>query len=346
MTKYGNSDYAYYSPSGFAYYYEFNSDLESLSSRNTDGENHSLLAYKDFRHAISLAVDRSDFVSTFYPASEVCFGLLSSVYIYDPDTGETYRNSEAAKKALCEAYGTSDIDQFTGYDKEAAAELFQSAYEQCLADGNISETDTVVINFHQYGSDETYIKLLNFLQESIDAATVGTDLEGRVRVDLIEDQDNATSLQTGIADMICYSWGGSDLDPYAMMECWCSDTLLREYGFDPYTVTATINVNGSDITMTLNQWFEELYNGTYATADSDTRNTILAGMEGKIISEYIAVPLYDSNSAGMYSLRTVLGSDEYINSVIGYGGIAYITYTMDDAEWDEYCAQNNYQLEY
>jgi oligopeptide transport system substrate-binding protein len=346
MTKYGNSDYAYYTPSGFAYYYEFNSDLDSLSSRNSEGENHSILAYTDFRHAISLSVDRSDFVSTFYPASEVCFGLLSSVYIYDPDTGETYRNSEAAKEALSKAYGTSDIDQFTGYDKEAASELFQSAYEQCLADGNISENDTVVINFHQYGSDGTYIKLLNFLQESIDAATVGTDLEGRVRVDLIEDQDYSSSLQNGIADMICYSWGGSDLDPYAMMECWCSDTLLREYGFDPYTVTATINVNGSDVTMTLNEWFEELYNGTYATADSDTRNTILAGMEGTIISEYIAVPLYDLNTAGMYSLRTVLGSDEYINSIIGYGGIAYITYTMDDAEWDEYCAENNYQLEY
>jgi oligopeptide transport system substrate-binding protein len=346
MATYGSSDYTYYSPSGFAYYYEFNVDLDSLKSRETEGENHSILAYKDFRHAISLAVDRANYVSTFVPASETCFGLLSSVYIYNPDTGETYRNSEPAKEALCEAYGVSDISELTGYDKEAAKELFQSAYDQCLADGNISETDNVVINFHQYGSDEIYIKLLNFLQEAIDEATVGTDLEGRVTVQLIEDQDYAGSLTNGVADMICYAWGGSDLDPYAMMECWCSDTLLREYGFDPYTETATIEVDGSEMTKTLNEWYNELYNGTYATADVDTRNQILAGMECALLEEYIAVPLYDANSAGMYSLRTVLGSEEYINSVIGYGGIGYVTYTMDDAEWEQYCADNNYQLAY
>jgi oligopeptide transport system substrate-binding protein len=346
LDTYGSSDYTYYIPQGFAYYYEFNVDLDSLKSRETAGENHSILAYKDFRHAISLAVDRAKYVSTFVPASEVCYGLLSSIYIFDPDSGETYRESAAAKQALCNAYGVSDISELTGYDKEAAKELFQSAYEQCLADGNISETDNVVINFHQYGSDEYYIKLLDFLEESIAEATVGTDLEGKVTLSLIEDQDYASSLKNGTADMICYSWGGAELDPYAMMECWCSDTLLREYGFDPYTETATITVDGNEQTMTLNEWYNELYTGSYASVDSETRLQVLAGIEQALIESYIAVPLYDLNSAGMYSLRTVLGSEEYINSVIGYGGIAYMTYTMDDAEWEAYCAENNNQLNY
>jgi ABC-type transport system substrate-binding protein len=346
METYGSSDYTYYTPGGFAYYYEFNVDLASLQSRETEGENHSILAYEDFRHAISLAVDRAKYVSTFTPVSDPCYGLLSSVYICDPDTGETYRNSEWAKAALCDVYGVSDESELTGYDKDAAAALFQSAYDACLADGNISETDNVVINFHQYGSDEYYIKLLNFLEEAITDATVGTSLEGKVSLQLIEDQTYDSSLKNGIADMICYAWGGADMDPYAMMECWCSDTLLREYGFDPYTETATISVNGTEITMTLNEWFNELYSGTYATVEEDTRTQILAGMEAAILKTYITVPLYDLNSAGMYSMRTVLGSDEYINSVIGNGGIAYMTYTMDDAEWDAYCADNNYQLPY
>jgi oligopeptide transport system substrate-binding protein len=346
METYGSSDYTYYTPGGFAYYYEFNVDLDSLKSRETTGENHSILAYEDFRHAISLAVDRAKYVSTFTPVSDTCYGLLSSIYICDPDTGETYRNSEWAKAALCDVYGVSDVSELTGYDKDAAAALFQSAYEQCLADGNISETDNVVINFHQYGSDEYYIKLLNFLQEAISDATVGTDLEGKVTIQLIEDQTYDSSLKNGIADMICYAWGGADMDPYAMMECWCSDTLLREYGFDPYTETATISVNGEELTMTLNEWFNELYYGTYATAENDTRIQVLAGMEAAILKTYITVPLYDLNSAGMYSMRTVLGSDEYINSVIGYGGIGYITYTMDDEEWDQFCADNDYQLPY
>jgi oligopeptide transport system substrate-binding protein len=346
METYGSSDYTYYTPGGFAYYYEFNVDLESLKSRETEGENHSILAYEDFRHAISLAIDRSKYVSTFTPVSDPCYGLLSSIYICDPDTGETYRNSEWAKAALCDVYGVSDESQLSGYDKEAAAALFQSAYDQCLADGNISETDKVVLNFHQYGSDDDFVKRLNFLEEAIADATVGTSLEGRVSLQLIEDQDYSSSLQNGIADLICYAWGGSDMDPYAMMECWCSDSLLREYGFDPYSEMATLTVNGEEITMSLNAWFNELCSGTYATADEDTRTQILAGMEGAILKTYITVPLYDLNSAGMYSMRTVLGSDEYINSVIGNGGIAYMTYTMDDAEWDKFCEENNYQLPY
>jgi oligopeptide transport system substrate-binding protein len=346
IATYGSSDYTYYIPQGFAYYYEFNVDLDSLKSRETDGENHSILAYKDFRHAISLAVDRSKYVSTFTPISEVSYGLLSSSYICDPDSGEVYRESEWAKNAICNAYGVSDESELTGYDKEAARALFQSAYEQCLADGNISETDKVVLNFHQYGSGETYTKLQDFLQEAITEATAGTDLEGKVTIASIEDTDYASSLKNGIADMICYSWGGADLDPFAMMECWCSDSLLREYGFDPYTETATIEVNGEEITNTLNTWFTELYTGSYATVDLDTRTQILAGMEEAIIESYIAIPLYDLNGAGMYSLRTILGSEEYINSVMGFGGLAYITYTMDDAEWEDYCAENNYQLPY
>jgi ABC-type transport system substrate-binding protein len=346
MATYGSGDYTYYTPGGFAYYYEFNIDLDSLKSRETAGENHSILAYEDFRHAISLAVDRSKYVSTFVPASDPCYGLLSSVYICDPDTGETYRDSEWAKQALCDVYGVSDESEITGYDKEAAKKLFQSAYEQCLADGNISADDKVVLNFHQYGSDEYYIKLLDFLENAITEATVGTDLEGKVSLQLIEDQSYDSSLKNGTADMICYAWGGADLDPYAMMECWCSDSLLREYGFDPYTETATITVDGEELTMTLNEWFNELYTGTYATADTDIRTQILAGMENAILKEYITVPLYDWNTAGMYSQRIVLGSEEYINSVIGFGGIGYITYTMDDAAWDAYCAENNYQLTY
>lgn len=346
MDSYGSSDYVHYMPETFAYHYSFNTDLDALKAEETPGENHSIIAYKDFRHAVSLAVDRSEYVSSITSSSEVGFGLLSYVYVCDPDTGELYRDSEYAKQALCDAYGASDESEITGYDKEAAAALFQSAYEQCLADGNISETDVVSIDFHTYGSENYYVKLVDFLQNAISEATVGTDLEGKVTVNMVEDMDYYNNMLSGLVDVTLASWGGSDMDPYSIMECYCSDSLLQEYGFDPYTVTAAIEVNGEEITKTLNEWYVALCQGEYKIADTDTKNQILAGMERALIEEYAVVPLYYLTSSALYEQRIMLGSDEYVNSLLGFGGIEYITYTMDDAEWAAYCAENNNQLTY
>ena len=262
-------------------------------------------------------------------------------------SGETYRSNQYVEQALCRVYGASSVDQITGYDPEKASALLQSAYDQCLADGNISDTDKVVLDFHQYGSDDFYIKITNFVQAALDKAAVGTSLEGRITVNLVEDPDYYDNMVNGLCDISMPGWGGSDMDPYAMMECWCDSGLLLEpYGFDPYTETATINVNGEEITMTLNEWYEALCMGEYTTAGTDTRNQILAGMEEAMLKLYFTIPIYDTNYATLYAQRIVLGSEEYINSLVGRGGLMAMTYTMDDAEWTEYCASQNNQLTY
>ena len=262
-------------------------------------------------------------------------------------SGETYRSNQYVEQALCRVYGASSVDQITGYDPEKASALLQSAYDQCLADGNISDTDKVVLDFHQYGSDDFYIKITNFVQAALDKAAVGTSLEGRITVNLVEDPDYYDNMVNGLCDISMPGWGGSDMDPYAMMECWCDSGLLLEpYGFDPYTETATINVNGEEITMTLNEWSEALCMGEYTTAGTDTRNQILAGMEEAMLKLYFTIPIYDTNYATLYAQRIVLGSEEYINSLVGRGGLMAMTYTMDDAEWTEYCASQNNQLTY
>ena len=71
-----------------------------------------------------------------------------------------------------DVYGVSDLADLTGYDKEEASKLFVAAYEQCLADGNIAETDTIMIEYHTFGSDASDQKAVDYLQTSIDAAAV------------------------------------------------------------------------------------------------------------------------------------------------------------------------------
>ena len=47
------------------------------------------------------------------------YGLLNYMYVYDPDTGARYRDSEQAKKALTDFYGVDKEEDITGYDLKA-----------------------------------------------------------------------------------------------------------------------------------------------------------------------------------------------------------------------------------
>lgn len=346
MATYGTSDYVYYQPDSYTYNYTINSDFDTLKSLEQEGQNHTILSYKDFRKGISLCMDRSDYTASTTAGSVPAFGLLNDIYMSDPEAMTVYRESDQAQQVLKEAYGVENLDDLTGYDKEQAAQLFVSAYEQCLADGNITETDNILIEYHTFGSTAADQKGVDYLQKAINAAIAGTVLEGRVEVKLVEDPDLYSNMANGQVDLALTSWGGSTLDPYSLMECYLDPNYKGEYGYDPMTDEATINVNGEEITMTTNEWLVELLYGSYATADVDTRVTILAGLEKAVLLQYDAIPLYALTSCILYSQRVVLGSSEYVNSVIGFGGIQYMTYTMNDAEWAAYCAENNNQLSY
>ena len=345
MEKYGTSDFAYYTPTSNTYYLALNTDFDMLRSRETAGVNKTILTYIDFRKAMSLSFDRTDYVMSCTACSDPAFGLLNDVYVCDPISGLAYRDSEYAQQTLCDVYGVEDVDDLTGYNKEEAARLLQSAYEQCLADGNISDTDIVEIEYHVYGTDSANQKMVDYIEDAMLSAAEGTSLEGRIKFRLVEDQDYYTSMQNGQDDMINGAWGGAEMDPYSMMICWTDPDYIMEYGFDPYQ-DLTISVQGEEITMSYYDWYNELYNGTYAIAELDVRNEILAGMEKGLLLNYHMIPIFSSCGASLASHRIVYGSEDYINSIVGRGGIQFMTYTMDDADWAAYCAEQNNQLSY
>ena len=349
MEKYGTSDYVYYSPNSYTYSFSINSDFDALKALDDEGEegrNRTILSYKDFRKAISLCMDRSDYTASTTAGSVPGYGLLNDIYMSDPENMVRYRDTEQAQQVLKDVYGVSDLADLTGYDKEEASKLFVAAYEQCLADGNISETDTIYIEYHTFDSEAISHKMVDYLQQSVEAAVEGTVLEGRIEFKLLEDPDLYYNQPNGLVDIAQTSWGGSDLDPFSLMECYVDPGYKGEYGYDPMTDEITINVNGEDLTMSTNAWHVELMYGAYATADMDTRLDILAALEKAVLLQYDAIPLYAQTACVLYSHRVVLGSSEFINSVLGFGGIQYMTYTMNDAEWAEYCAENNNQLTY
>lgn len=346
IDQYGTSDYLYYEPQSYTSKLSLNGDLEALQKEDQDGVNHSILSYADFRHAISLSLDRDAFAATCTAGHEAGYGIINYSYTADPETGLLYRDTEPAIQTLLTFYGAEDESEITGYDKDAASALFQSAYDAAVADGILAETDTVEIDLHLYQTDETYVRICDFIQEAIDEATVGTDLEGKVTVNLVGDENYYDNMKTGTVDAAITTWGGSSMNPFDIAECYCTDNMKNEYSFHPETEKCTITVDGEEITKTYYDWYEALTQGEYKTASVDTKVQVLAGLELGWLDTYMMIPIYYRNQANMISQRTVYGTEEYSNSVMGYGGIAYLTYTMDDAEWEEYCAENNNQLTY
>lgn len=345
MGTYRSSDYIVFTPETYTSKITFNSDKKALKDRESAGINKTLLSYTEFRKGLSLAIDRTEFAAQVTATHKAGYGLLNYNYVSDPETGELYRNTPQAQAALTNYYGVESEDQITGYDKEQAAELMTNAYNEALANGDIKDTDKVELEFLVYNSDDTYVKVVNFIQEAFSAAAVGTPLEGKIVVKMTADADYYDHAQQGQFEMIISTWGGSSLDPFGIMECYAVEGKLFEYGFKPNKEKLTIDVNGESITKTFYDWYDALCNGEYAVADIDTRVTILAAMEQFVLDKNCTTPLYYRTSATLYSRKVILGTDTFVQ-VVEFGGVRSMTYAYDDAAWEAYCAENNNQLTY
>ena len=347
MDTYRTSDFVIYTPESNTTKLTFNSSKEALTAlQEAAGSNinMTLLAYKDFRQAIALSIDRTEFAEQCTATHQAGYGLLNYMYVYDPETGALYRESEQAKQALCNVYEVSDESEITGYNKDKAAELYQAAYDAAVAAGDLDEDDIVQIDFHMYQSDDSYMRIFNFIQDAIDEATVGTSLEGRVQLEFIEDPDYYNSATAGNFGMILSTWGGAAMDPYSMTQCYADPTVLNEYGFDPYT-DVTLTVDGEEITKTYYDWYVAVTTGEYARASNDTKLQILAGFEEAFLKTYVCTPIYYRTAASLMSRKVVNATDEYVQ-LVDFGGIAQMTYNYTDAEWEAYVAENNNSLTY
>ena len=347
MDTYRTSDFVIYTPESYTTKLTFNSSKEALQRLQEaagSGINMTLLAYKDFRQAIALSIDRTEFAEQCTATHQAGYGLLNYMYVYDPETGALYRDSEQAKQALCNVYEVSDESEITGYNKDKAAQLYQQAYDDAIAAGDLNEGDTVQIDFHMYQSDDSYKKIFNFIQDAIDEASAGTSLEGKIKLEFVEDPDYYNSATAGNFGMILSTWGGAAMDPYSMTQCYADPAMLNEYGFDPYS-DLTITVDGQEITKSYYDWYIAVTTGEYARAESDTKLQILAGFEEGFLKTYVCTPIYYRTAASLMSRKVVNATDEYVQ-LVGFGGIAEMTYNYTDAEWAAYVAENNNSLTY
>ena len=361
MEKYGSHKNLLYTPQSYTTKITFNIDKTSLESHGTGSQ---VLANRTLRNALSIAIDRNDYCTSLTAGHLPGFGLLNSLYVYDPFTGASYRDTDGAKDALVQLFGLTygedgdfeDLDEayeaITGYDPALAKELMIKAAEECVAEGLWDGTSTIGLEFCVYSSDEIYIKIFNFLNDAVKAATVGTPFEGKLELKMKEDADYYNTMYSGNTDIIFSTWGGAAYSPYTMLDqCYCDDAWgggnQMEYGFETDKYMVQMVIDGHVFTNNLQTWAAwaggkevtitsddgELTLGRFGSYDAATRSNAFSKLEYAFLASYATTSLYYRNSVSVFSEKMNYATTTYVD-LVGYGGIAFVTYNYTDAEWD------------
>lgn len=351
INTYGSSSRICYSPNTYTSKVTFNTDWEKMVERQNEagaGVNKTITTNIKFREAFFWSLNRKNFCQTLTAGSSAAVVPINSLYVADVNTGESYRGTAQGKGVVEDLVGSNT----NGYDVAKAKALFQEAYEEEVSstrEGHLKANDDIILEFKVYNSEDIYNKMISFFQKSFDTATKGTDLEGKILVKKTVDPDYYDTMQAGGSDMIYTTWGGAQLNPYGMLDCYCDSTRMFEYGFKPEDEQLTIDVKNTpdntadDVTMSYYDWATALdgTGGEYssAKADKETRLRVLAAVELALCKQYRFVSVYARSEAYLMSFKVDQGVDEYV-PVMGYGGIRYYKFNFSDSEWDNYVKNN------
>ena len=379
--QYRNSEYCYATPAETVFFLILNGYKSVIETRENAADfdksttDLQTMTLNSFRRAAAVTFDRDLMAATVSPARSGGFGLVGTVYIYDPETGASYRNTDQAKRALCEFYSVDAskyaslddaVDSITGYDPEKAKELYTQAFNEAIEAGYITDADgdgisdqTVQITYAISSDSEFMTKTIDFMNESFDKATEGTPFYQKIRIvksaPLSNDWSN--QLRAGLVDTCLAGWTGSRMDPFGLTDTWTNPRSAYDaQWFDPTTVEMTVKIDGKDLTMTLQDWSQALngtmvnvggvdYNFGYGIADTETRLEILGAFEVALMGVYDYIPILQDGGMSLLTQQVYYVVEEY-NPVMGRGGITYMKYNYDETEWADYVASQSGQLQY
>ena len=381
MQIYSKSEHTYYQTGDSTFFIALNPDMDALSAEQAKKENtnKTIITIKEFRMALSFALDRSAFCLATSPTNGPAFGVYSSIIVSDPETGTAYRTTEQAKDALVNFWGLADeigegklyadkdeaIDSITGYNLDLGKEYFNKAYDLAIEQGLMDEDDVIEICIGiPNAKSTTYNNGYDFLVNNYTEAVKGTKLEGKLTFTKDDTIGNgfADALKSNQVNMLFFvGWTGSALDPYGLMEAYTSTSYQYDPAWDTTTENLTIAIDGVEYTATVWAWTEAMGGKkiTITAADGTTKEfsagssdnipeirlDILAALEGAVLQTYDMIPLADDASASLKGMQIRYYVEEYIYGV-GRGGVKYMQYNYTDAEWDAFVAAQGGTLNY
>jgi len=267
-------------------------------------------------------------------------------------------------------YATKDeaIESITGFDPAGAKDLFTAAYNKAVEEGYISAAAAesgkwevqivigipVIANYYTKGAE--------WFANTWKEAVKGTPFEGHLVVTPSQELGSTSFgsyLREGKVDVLFgVGYGGDMFNPYSMMDCFTGSLQ-----YDPFTdkddIDLDVEIDGKTLRASLYAWVSECLQGDTiiatvigedgeptketveieagSNAEGALRVQILAAAEAKILTIANIFPLQTDASASMRCMRVNFKSKEYVLGM-GFGGIQYYTYAMDDAEFLAYAA--------
>lgn len=368
LLTYSTSDQLYKVDETYTLSLFFNTGVDNLKAMDASkgNTNSVVLSNANFRKAMSLAIDRAEYVSAtagYKPA----YALLNNLYFYDVynDPTSSYRNSDEAMQAVCNLYGIQygagtpyatlqdAYASVNGYNLTEAKELMAAACQELVDAGLYTAGEPIKIRVawtqgELSSAHQQQISLLNkFINAALEGSGFGTfELEPLGNV---KDPDPYHAVPQGEFAIGYGAWGGAAFYPFRNLQVYCDPDqyTINESGcWDPTTETLTLTVNGEEVTQTWQTWSQCMVgSGNYANADFDTKLSILSQMEEEYLKKYYRIPLAGSTSCTMLSYQVQYYTENY-NIMYGFGGLELMTYNYTDAEWADYVASQNGSLNY
>ena len=369
FAQYRNSEYVHSIPDETVFFLILNGHESAIEKReaspdfNRDAIDIQTLLVPAFRKAVAVTYDKELFAATISPQRSGAYGIIGNTYIYDPDTGARYRDTEQAKKVLADFYSVdvasfpsldAAVDSITGFDVVTARKLYAEAYDEAIRLGYITDNDndgksdqTVTIEYCLSSDSSFMTKTIDYLNENMNEVTAGTPFENRVRFVKSAPYGNewTNKIRSGLSDTVLGGWSGSKLNPFGLSDLYTNPSKQYDAAwFDSSSVklTVPVMVDGRkiDLTMSLKAWSDSLngetvkvdgkeYNFGEGQADVEERLDILAAIEGAVLRTYDYLPLLQNAGMELLSRKAYYVVDEY-NPIMGYGGLGYLRYNYDD----------------
>lgn len=357
----------------YTYRWIFATDFEKLKALENDagdGSNKQIIGYDEFRHAMSLAINRSELCAQATPGYKPAYYLQNSLYYYNIENDENsiYRNTTQAKEAVLRVYGIeygegkeyATVDEayaaVTGYDVEEAKKLFEEAADRAIAEGRYTEGQEIKITCYATAAQSLstdYSNECQMINDYFAKATEGTKLEGKITVEYKAAIENRyADIAAGKVEMARGAWGGAAFYPFSSIRVYCEpdymgglDAIHESCGFDPTTEKITIPIDGQDKEDTYQNWAKAINDPAQYAGDIDKCLLILSYLESNILSGYHCIPFACDAIVSMYSYQIKYATTNY-NIMYGYGGIRLMTYAYDDAGWDAFVKSQGGELDY
>ncbi len=359
VADYAQSSQKYITPETYLMSLFMNSNEEYLKALDAAGttKNAVLVADDDFRRGLSYCINRVE-AAKYAPGSTASAMMLDDLYMADAQNGVVYRDTTSGKSVYEAIYGTGATDVNSSYDVEKAVENFNKAYDRAVAAGTYNAGDEIILNIgltNTTGSE--YLSIVENVTKYLKAA-LSQSRFGNITVTIKKEGTAGyryANLKAGKTVMAFCAWGGNAFSPYGFIQVYFNPDYNYMPGFDPTKETVTISIDGQDVKKTYYEWFKAVSTGKYSDAasfaklekdDKSATKTasqvyILSKLETAYLQQLEIIPIYALGTTSLVSYKVKYATEKYVNGV-GYGGIQYLTYNYDDAEWESVKANVKY----